>query len=192
MILQEATIKYAGYNPDILKPKSQKKICVSCNRCGRVRWIGFYQYRDLCKSCVKKGNKNFNFGIPMSDKQKDKIDRFPSPLFFKPLESNNGYDVYIKINDVNQEFLNQEFEIKGKKGTNRNNEKDHVICLKTPSKFDFHDFFDFIITKEFLSRSCRFTITDEEQFRAREILCKLSYFLFSYLVSYWCIYILDL
>ena len=57
MILKEATIKYKGYNPDDLKLHSGKRICCSCDICGRVRWIAFNQYRNLCTGCSKIGSK---------------------------------------------------------------------------------------------------------------------------------------
>lgn len=61
MILREATIKYSGNDPNILKSKSHKRICVSCDICGRVRWVEFYQYRNLCLSCKQKGKNNPNY-----------------------------------------------------------------------------------------------------------------------------------
>ena len=54
MILREATIQYAGYDPSILKPKSNKRICCSCDNCGRIRWVNYYQYKLLCKLCSNK------------------------------------------------------------------------------------------------------------------------------------------
>lgn len=55
MILREATIKYKGYDPDTLSLKSRKRICCSCDNCGRVRWVMKGHYRDLCKSCAQRG-----------------------------------------------------------------------------------------------------------------------------------------
>ena len=58
MILREATIKYAGYDPDKLPPKSTKRICISCNNCGRVKWVSKQGYHDLCNSCAHIGYKH--------------------------------------------------------------------------------------------------------------------------------------
>lgn len=55
MILREATIKYSGVDPDLLKHNSNKRICCSCDQCGRVRWLNYHNYRDLCKSCSHSG-----------------------------------------------------------------------------------------------------------------------------------------
>lgn len=51
MILRNATIQYSGTDPDTLTPKSHKRICCACDRCGRVRWIPKQGYRDLCYYC---------------------------------------------------------------------------------------------------------------------------------------------
>lgn len=86
MILREATIKYKGYNPDDLKPKSKKRVCVTCDMCGRVRWQPMVNsHSSLCRSCSKKGDKNpqygligklsFNYGKHLSDEHKDKISK---------------------------------------------------------------------------------------------------------------------
>ncbi len=65
MILIEPTIKYKGYDPNSLSKGSAKRICVSCDQCGRVRWIKFYQYRDLCNSCkqISLNNPNYKGGL---------------------------------------------------------------------------------------------------------------------------------
>ena len=57
MILREATIKYKGYDPDKISPKSNKRICCSCNKCGRVRWISKSDYRNLCHKCSLQDSK---------------------------------------------------------------------------------------------------------------------------------------
>ena len=57
MILIQATIRYKGYDPEDLKPKSRKRVCCSCDSCGRVRWVAKQGYRDLCGSCALNGRK---------------------------------------------------------------------------------------------------------------------------------------
>ena len=54
MILRQATIKYSGVDPDDLKLKSNKRICISCDDCGRVRWVKYLSYTSLCGSCAAK------------------------------------------------------------------------------------------------------------------------------------------
>jgi len=57
MILREATIKYTGYDPNTLSKGSAKRICVSCDNCGRVRYVRFNSYCNLCPSCSRKHPK---------------------------------------------------------------------------------------------------------------------------------------
>lgn len=68
MILREATIKYSDRDPDLLSKGSGKRICVSCDGCGRVRWIIYYSYNKaknpgFCKSCLSKGKNNPMYGV---------------------------------------------------------------------------------------------------------------------------------
>ena len=54
MILREATIKYSNTDPDKLSKGSHVRVCVSCNGCGRIRWVVFKQVKNLCLSCSQK------------------------------------------------------------------------------------------------------------------------------------------
>jgi hypothetical protein len=63
MILRNATIKYKGYDPSTLSKGSHKRICVSCDICGRVRWQRIYAVRSLCKSCSHSGENNSQYGM---------------------------------------------------------------------------------------------------------------------------------
>lgn len=73
VILRQATIKYKGYDSDSLTKGSHKRVCVSCDECGRVRWVRFQDYRDLCLSCARLGNKNSFYGKHHSNESKKKI-----------------------------------------------------------------------------------------------------------------------
>jgi hypothetical protein len=42
MINREATIRYKGYDPDDLKPRSRKRVCMICDDCGRINIKGCY------------------------------------------------------------------------------------------------------------------------------------------------------
>ena len=55
MILEEETFKKFGYYPKDLKSKSSKRILAKCDECDKVRETSKHIYRNLCKSCVKKG-----------------------------------------------------------------------------------------------------------------------------------------
>ena len=62
MILQNATIQYKGYDPNDLSKGSNKCVCCSCDRCGRVRYTGFKDYSNLCKLCSCSGKNNSMYG----------------------------------------------------------------------------------------------------------------------------------
>lgn len=57
MIHKEATIKYKGYDPNNLPLHSNKRICMICEDCGRVRWGRKVDYHDLCFKCKMKSNE---------------------------------------------------------------------------------------------------------------------------------------
>lgn len=70
------------------------------------------------------------------------ITRFKSPIFFKPIRISSSnkhfeYKIYFKTLKINQEYLGTEFKIKNKgSGT---------LKLSIPDKFDFNDFFEYLI-----------------------------------------------
>lgn len=55
MINREATIRWKGYDPNNLKPRSNRRVWANCDDCGKGRWVVFQAYRSLCRSCVMKG-----------------------------------------------------------------------------------------------------------------------------------------
>lgn len=58
MILRNATIKYKGYDPLTLSKGSHKRVCISCDECGRVRWVEFKTKKfNICQSCAHIGIK---------------------------------------------------------------------------------------------------------------------------------------
>lgn len=62
MILEEETFERFGYYPSDLKPKSRKKILAACDDCGKIRVISKQDYRSLCPSCSRKGERSPMFG----------------------------------------------------------------------------------------------------------------------------------
>jgi len=73
MILEEETYREFGYYPNELLPKSNKKILVICDDCGKVRTLSKSDYRTFCHSCAVKGERNSRFGISLSNETKQKI-----------------------------------------------------------------------------------------------------------------------
>lgn len=68
-------------------------------------------------------------------KNSDNIERFKSPIIFKPIKGKKSCIVYFKAFEYNKDILNHEFEI--------NIVKDKTIKLKTIDGFDFNDFFEY-------------------------------------------------
>ena len=85
MILRQATIKYKGYDPDTLSYGSSKRVCCSCDNpnCGRVRWVDYSAYRDLCKSCAQQ--------VRFNDSKIIKI--------YSELKMGNKNPMYIELNE---------------------------------------------------------------------------------------------
>jgi len=71
----------------------------------------------------------------------EKIERYASPLFFKPIETSDGYDVNIKIGKVHPLFFEQTFSIQ------KVVDPENKLNLKTPSQFDYQSFFDYILNQ---------------------------------------------
>ncbi len=70
-------------------------------------------------------------------KEHPHIDRYKSPLLFKPIDLGSGkFDVFFYAFPVSREILNETFKIRNKKGGN--------FDIKTPSEFDIDKFLDFL------------------------------------------------
>lgn len=80
MILEKETFEAFGYYPKDLKPKSNKRILAACGECGKVRITSKDAYRALCKSCCQEGDKNHNFGIPLTEEHKRNIRKYRANL----------------------------------------------------------------------------------------------------------------
>ena len=68
-------------------------------------------------------------------KSHDSIDRFKSPVLFKPIIINNQFFIGIKCFEIDSDFLDEVFSI----DFGRNN----GLELKTPKSFDWSDFWDY-------------------------------------------------
>lgn len=63
MIDEYWTWIFYGYHSDELKPQSNKPIVVRCDGCCQYRVSTNNAYRDLCGSCVQKGDKHWAHGL---------------------------------------------------------------------------------------------------------------------------------
>lgn len=68
MINREATIRWKGYDPDDLKPNSNKRVWANCDMCGIGRWVIYHQSDCLCISCGNTGENNAMYGVHMFGK----------------------------------------------------------------------------------------------------------------------------
>lgn len=73
-----------------------------------------------------------------------KIERFKSPIFFKPIKTDSGYRVYIGYDEIPSEMLNTEFEIENGRNT-------QPLLLKTPDNFDVGDFLKFAFSVDVIN-----------------------------------------
>ncbi|MDX2246835.1 MAG: hypothetical protein SF052_08685 [Bacteroidia bacterium] len=82
-------------------------------------------------------------------KTEELIERFASPIWFKPVRSadKKSFDVYIGANDVPGEYLGEPFAIKSK-----NDRSSGALTLTTPSTFDIKGYLRFALTKVDLSK----------------------------------------
>ena len=92
VILEEATFEKFGYYSADLSHKSNKRLLVACDKCGKIRYIRKQSYRALCLNCSckgrhhseetrkklsesHKGKNNINFGAPLSKDHKRKLSK---------------------------------------------------------------------------------------------------------------------
>jgi len=73
-------------------------------------------------------------------KKNREIERYKSPITFKPIynENTNSFYVFIIVNEINPKFLNKEFKV-----INANNKKSKK--LRTPRQFDMKDLLDYAL-----------------------------------------------
>ena len=83
MILENESFKKYGYYPRDLKSQSNRKVLVECNKCGKIREVYRYAYRDLCRSCsmcnkhhskeTKQKMRTAKIGKPLTENHKQKL-----------------------------------------------------------------------------------------------------------------------
>ncbi len=108
----------------------------------------------------KSASKNNANCIELVKNDPDKIERFKSPIFIKPIFNNNQLTFYFRANPINPQFLNQWFII------SKGNRHYDNFCIRTPSKFSFSYFFDWMLSNFNLKEQI---IYDSRNKRANEI-----------------------
>lgn len=108
-------------NPDILNFRSTEKKLV----------------KDLLGLSTNESWGSYRTTI---EKSNDNIDRFKSPITFKPVQvSEKQFSIYIFINAIDPDFLNQQFEINNRKSQ---------FHLSTPAEFSADDFLRWILDEK--------------------------------------------
>jgi hypothetical protein len=107
-----------------------------------------YLFKDLLGLSSDENWKSYNTSMKKENRDHDKIDRFPSPIFIKPIEEDGYFNVFVD-SDINTAgslvgFLNKSFHI-----TSKRNRKS--LILKTYPEFDIDDFLKFAFLKNDLS-----------------------------------------
>ena len=124
MILKNATILYKGYDPLELTKGSNKRVCVSCNECGRVRYVPMYAYRDLCVNC---GNNTKNHCESISSRAKERFENKENhPLFGKRHSDESKQLMSDNSNNVGK--LNPMFGHKHTDETKQRMKNNHYDC----------------------------------------------------------------
>ena len=72
--------------------------------------------------------------------ENEEIERFQSPILFKPISFNNQFKVFLILSEIPEEFLNHEFRI-----IKKINGKIDEATISTPESFDLKDFLNFAI-----------------------------------------------
>lgn len=109
-----------------------------------------YLMRDLLGLSTSQNWKTYNATIEKNDANegKDKIERFASPILFKPIfknKDNGSYEVtvYIVLKKINQDMLDRKFIIKNTINTINNKS----FSLSTPHAFDLKDYLKFCMNE---------------------------------------------
>lgn len=73
------------------------------------------------------------------------IERFPSPIFFKPIQKNDHFIVYFDIKPLDDRIFDKLFEI-----SNTRDRQSGTLTLKTPPKgvIDLHEFIRFAVSQD--------------------------------------------
>lgn len=112
--------------------------------------LGLAEYYEFLVDYNGNPDRNYKYVVSIKHKpkpNKEKIERFPSPLFFKIIYG----VVYLGLTDIYKEILNEEFEFKLKlKGDNGNTGND-LGSLYVPEQFDLKDFINNSISSEWIN-----------------------------------------
>ena len=128
-------------------------------------------YRDLLGL---SSAESWGYYKMMLHKEIDGVARFPSPIVFKPVKSDDGqWRIYIILGEVPEQILNRDVSVKASLAPNSINaprlingfqaEQNQLQGLKTPTEFSLNDYFNFLFKKRPSNMS------EEDWFEAKDI-----------------------
>ncbi|MDD3702425.1 MAG: hypothetical protein WCR58_10935 [Bacteroidales bacterium] len=97
----------------------------------------FYDFRDIFG--LSNDENWYSYGATIK-KENIEIDRFKSPIQFKPIFNNSKYTVYIHLKDIPNTYKGKVFTIISKE----HNQTKKNLKLQIPTEFKMDDFFNYI------------------------------------------------
>lgn len=112
--------------------------------------LGLAEYYEFLVDDYGNPDRNYKYVVSIKHKpkpNKEKIERFPSPLFFKIIDG----IVYLGLTDIYKEIFNEEFEFKLKLKGDKDNRENNLGSLYVPKQFDLKDFINNSISSEWIN-----------------------------------------
>jgi hypothetical protein len=112
--------------------------------------LGLAEYYEFLVDDYGNPDRNYKYVVSIKHKpkpNKEKIERFPSPLFFKIIDG----VVYLGLTDIYKEIFNEEFEFKLKLKGDKDNRENNLGSLYVPKQFDLKDFINNSISSEWIN-----------------------------------------
>ena len=153
MIDEDRTMQLYGYTSDMLKPKSNKPIVKVCDECGEYSIIGKAFYKNLCKSCSRKGQ----IRKPFTKKHKQKLseaqkgkkhtkETIEKMSDHRKGKNNSHYgkhhslETRVKLSCIKQDIKFEDFNGFIGRAPNREYVLSKELCIQLNTKFKGSDF----------------------------------------------------
>ncbi|OPZ79091.1 MAG: hypothetical protein BWY78_00249 [Alphaproteobacteria bacterium ADurb.Bin438] len=101
----------------------------------------YFDYRDLFG--LSSDEKWYSYGVNIKKENKD-VDRYKSPITFKPVKINGEFNIFILLSDIDDDYQGKVFTIKSVEHRGDRS----TLQLQIPTNKSFlYDLFDFIANK---------------------------------------------
>ncbi|GAA0182528.1 hypothetical protein SH2C18_48940 [Clostridium sediminicola] len=124
---------------------------IYCNKNKKYNIENVRVIKDLLGLSTNEYWKTYGITIEkehISENVENKITRFQSPIFFKPIKvDNKKFNVYYEFREIPEEYLGQEFKITAWKNNKSKKKKEKQLGelkIKTPSEFNMEEFLKFV------------------------------------------------